>query len=124
MEAARPEPECRDMAAILRAAERLLGQAFGSDAGPVKVILKNARGRLCLGRDGTPNVGGQVFALSALERSIVAAVGEGEMTARQIAGPIHHAYDVQLRTILANLCERQPPVLQSGPSGYRMAPEM
>jgi hypothetical protein len=53
----------------------------------------------------------------------VKCLGLGTLTAKAIASRIGRAYDYGLRMILANLCEREPAVLVSSNTGYRLAHE-
>ena len=63
-------------------------------------------------------------ALSPRERQIVQVLATtlgDNLTAKQIAYRAHVENTSPLRAILGNLCDREPPVLMSGPLGYRLA---
>jgi hypothetical protein len=62
-------------------------------------------------------------ALSPRERQIVqvlATAPRDNLTVKQIAYRAHVENTSTLRAILGNLCERESPVLMSGPLGYRL----
>jgi hypothetical protein len=110
----------------LQHGRHLLEAAYGPHNGPVRITLKFAEsdGRLSY---LVPDPGDfetvSGVALSPLELDIVRALGDQTLPAKAIAARIRRPYDSSLRAILANLCERQPAVLQSGHNGYRFVLE-
>jgi hypothetical protein len=90
-------------------------------AGVNRLTLSGAGVRLTIRREGEISAGALGLALSPLEREIVGSIGLEKLTAKVIAARVHRTCDSAFRTILANLCERQPPVLTSGRAGYRLA---
>ena len=113
-----------DLAAWLSQARQVLTDAHGFIAGPVTVIVRGDGHKVIFTSSGTPVVAGVLMALSPREKAIVQAMqtsGRDWLVAKQIAARTHYGNDSTLRAILANLCERKPPVLISGHCGYQLA---
>jgi hypothetical protein len=92
----------------------------GGMVATVKIGPEDAAPSACE-QDVPKSTGPVGIALSPLERDILKCIGLGTLTAKAIAARVNRSYDFGLRSILANLCERQPPVLTSGHAGYRLA---
>jgi hypothetical protein len=103
---------------LIDAARELLARV---GAGVNRLTLSGAGVSLTIGREGEISAGSLGLVLSPLEREIVGSIGFEKLTPKVIAARIHRACDSAFRTILANLCERQPPVLTSSREGYRLA---
>ncbi len=93
----------------------------GPPAGAVTVIVRDQGGnRVSFTIVGAEAGERPAVALSPLERRIVAAIERGPLIGKRLAVAIGQRYDGGLRTILANLCERDPPVIESTRAGYRL----
>src|SRR5262249_22567553 len=116
-----------DLASWLRHGRELLESAYGPHGGPVRIVVRflETDGRLSYLVPGTGDCGDVPHtALSPLEAEIIRVVsGCAPITAKAIASRLRRPCDSGLRTILANLCERRPPMLASGKAGYRLALE-
>ncbi len=118
-----------DMRAIrdwLAQGRLILEGTQGKCKGMLRVQLSDDAGHLALFQlpeddEGCHTPGVPCLALSPIERDIVRALGTGVLSAKAIASRIARPYDSSLRVILANLCDRQPPVLLSSQAGYRLA---
>jgi hypothetical protein len=114
-----------ELARWLAEARRHLAEFAGhAPDEPITVIIRAGDTRCAWtlpAEDSPKSINPAGIALSPLERDIVKCLGLGTLTAKAIASRIGRAYDYGLRMILANLCEREPPVLTSGHAGYRLA---
>jgi hypothetical protein len=107
---------------FVQQARRLLEESFGPCRGSIRVTIRCLEGDTRLTYtlpdpavcDTIPDT-----ALSPLESAILSIIGDGALPGKAIASRIHRPYDSGLRVILANLCERRPPVIASGHEGYR-----
>jgi hypothetical protein len=105
----------------LRTARDILMEDCGQNQGSIVVTLQDSQGntiRYAL----TPEQGPLTvaLALSPIEADIVRALGAGVMIGKRLASAAGYSYNSQFRTIVSNLCERRPPVLQKTEHGYQI----
>ena len=90
-------------------------------AGPVTVIVRDTHGNRVSFTIAGAEVGERpAVALSPLERRVVAGLANGPLIGKRIAAALQQPYDSTLRIVLANLAERDPPVIESTRAGYRL----
>jgi hypothetical protein len=116
-----------ELANFLRLAQVVLTTLHPDAGGKVAVVIRAESGhRVVLAApDPQEQVSGPALpALSPVEADIVRCLHDhGQLIAKAIANRLRIPCDSSLRTILANLCERRPPVLVSSREGYRLAGE-
>jgi hypothetical protein len=106
----------------LRTARDILMEDCGQTQGTITLTLQDSLGNRI--RYTLPPEQGPItvaLALSPMEAAIVRALGAGCMIGKRLASAAGYAYNSQFRTIVSNLCERRPPVLQKTEQGYQVA---
>jgi hypothetical protein len=113
-------PAHPDLAHFLSEARQILEEAYGPLTEAVHITIRSGGREISYGWP-SERIGATLVALSPREREILGVVGAATLTAKAIAARLHCQPNAALRAILANLCEREPPVLESGRAGYRKA---
>jgi len=105
----------------LRTARDILTEDCGQVQGSIVVTLQDSQGNT-IRYTLTPEHGPLTvaLALSPIEADIVRALGGGVMIGKRLASAAGYSYNSQFRTIVSNLCERRPPVLQKTEQGYQV----
>ncbi len=105
----------------LRTARDILTEDYGQTQGDIVVTIQDSLGNT-IRYTLTPEQGSLLLAaaLSPMEADIVRALGDGCMIGKRLASAAGYVYNSQFRTIVANLCERRPPVLRKTDQGYRV----